>query len=329
MSAATQRRIPVKIAFRQLHFTLEQKEHLTALAQSAGLEPLWYDESAAPNPADLQDCVALMGNFPPEMMKQLPSLRWVQSPNAGVDRLCGDLYAHEDVVLTNCSGAFGIAIAEYMLTGLMMLFRLMPDYAANQQQRTWQRAGQCRSIYGSTITVVGMGDIGSRFAHLAKAMGATVRGVRRTQGDIPADFDAVYTADRLAEAVMDVDAVIMALPGTPATRHLVNADILACMDKRTIIVNCGRGSTLDEAALVAALQEKRLAGAVLDVMEVEPLPTTSPLWHMENVIITPHISGRNEDPINGQSIYEIFADNLHRFIQGQPLSHVVDRSIGY
>lgn len=329
MIAATQRRTAVKIAFRQLHFTQEQKEHLTALARSAGLEPLWCDESTVPDPADLQDCVALMGNFPPEMMKQLPVLKWVQSPNAGVDHLCGDLYAHEDVVLTNCSGAFGIAIAEYMLTGLMMLFRLMPDYAANQQQKTWQRAGQCRSIYGSTITVVGMGDIGSRFAHIAKAMGATVRGVRRTMGDIPADFDEVYTSDRLAEAATDVDAVIMALPGTPATRHLVNANILARMDKRTIIVNCGRGSTLDEAALVAALQEKRLAGAVLDVTEVEPLPASSPLWHMENVIITPHISGRNEDPINGQSIYEIFADNLTRYAQGRPLRHVVNRSIGY
>lgn len=329
MMAATQRRTTVKIAFRQLHFTKEQKEHLTALALAAGLEPLWCEGTAAPDPADLQDCVALLGNFPPEIMKQLPALRWVQSPNAGVDRLCGDLYTTEDVVLTNCSGAFGIAIAEYMLTGLMMLFRLMPDYAANQQQKTWQRAGQCRSIYGSTITVVGMGDIGSRFAHIAKAMGATIRGVRRTEGDIPADFDEVYTSDRLAEAVTDVDAVIMALPGTPATYHMVNADILAHMDKRTIIVNCGRGSTLEESSLIAALRSGKLDGAVLDVMETEPLPAESPLWHMENVIITPHISGRNEDPINGQSIYEIFADNLHRFTQGQPLTHVVDRRNGY
>jgi phosphoglycerate dehydrogenase-like enzyme len=275
------------------------------------------------------NCEVLAGNFPTELVQQLPSLKWVQASFAGVDRLCAVKWANEDAILTNSSGAFGIAIAEYMLTGLMMLFRLMPDYAANQHNKVWQRAGQCRTLWGSTVTVLGMGDIGSRFARLAKAMGATVRGVRRTQGPTPTDYDEVYTSDRLAEAVTNVDAVIMALPGTPATRHMVNEEIIARMDKRTIIVNCGRGATLDESALIAALQQGRLAGAVLDVAEVEPLPQDSPLWHMENVIITPHISGRNEDTINGESIYRIVAENLGRYGQGLPLGHVVDRKIGY
>ena len=319
----------MKIAFRQLYLRPDQQEHLTALAHAAGLEPIWYADDEIPNPADLQDCEVLAGNFPTELVQQLPSLKWVQASFAGVDRLCAVKWANEDAILTNSSGAFGIAIAEYMLTGLMMLFRLMPDYAANQHNNVWQRAGQCRTLWGSTVTVLGMGDIGSRFARLAKAMGATVRGVRRTQGPAPADYDEVFTSDRLAEAVTNVDAVIMALPGTPATRHMVNEEIIARMDKRTIIVNCGRGATLDESALIAALQQGRLAGAVLDVAEVEPLPQDSPLWHMENVIITPHISGRNEDTINGESIYRIVAENLGRYGQGLPLDHVVDRKIGY
>jgi len=329
INPAIQRRITVKIAFRHLFLPEEKQAHLDALARSTGLEPLWYADDETPQACELQDCEALIGNFPPELLSQLPSLKWMQTAYAGVDKLCAAHWANEEAILTNCSGAFGIAIAEYMLTGLMMLFRLMPAYAANQQQKLWQRVGQCRSIYGSTITVVGMGDIGSRFAHIAKAMGATIRGVRRTPGDIPADFDEVYTSDQLAEAVADVDAVIMALPGTPATHHMVNEAILACMDKRTVIVNCGRGATLDEAALTAALREKRIAGAVLDVMEMEPLPAESPLWHMENVIITPHISGRNEDTVNGESIYRIIAENLERYVKGQPLTHVVDRNIGY
>lgn len=319
----------MKIAFRHLFLRPEQQAELSALAHAAGLEPLWYADDETPRPCELQDCEALIGNFPPELLAQLPALKWMQTAYAGVDKLCAAKWANEEAILTNCSGAFGIAIAEYMLTGLMMLFRLMPDYAANQQAKRWQRVGQCRSIWGSTITVVGMGDIGSRFAHIAKAMGATIRGVRRTQGNVPADFDEVYTSDQLAQAVTNVDAVIMALPGTPATHHLVDEKIIACMDKRTIIVNCGRGATLDEAALTAALQEKRIAGAVLDVAEVEPLPASSPLWHMENVIITPHISGRNEDTVNGESIYRIIADNLSRYAWGQPLTHVVDRTIGY
>ncbi len=319
----------MKIAFRQLFLTPERQEELNALACAAGLEPLWYADDEIPNPADLQDCRVLMGSFPAGLVSQLPCLEWVQASFAGVDKLCAATWANENAVLTNCSGAFGIAIAEYMLTGLLMLFRLMPGYAAAQQAQAWQRLGPCRSMYGSTITVVGMGDIGSRFAHLAKAMGATVRGVRRTEGPLPQDFDEVYTSGQLAQAVTGVDAVVMALPGTPATHHLVNGEIIAHMDKRTIIVNCGRGATLEESALIAALQEGRLAGAVLDVTEVEPLPSASPLWHMENVIITPHISGRNEDALNGEIIYRIITDNLRRYGQDQPLTHVVDRTIGY
>ena len=319
----------MKIAFRHLFLRPEQQEQLNALALSAGLTPLWYADDATPQACELQDCEVLIGNFPPELLTQLPALKWMQTAYAGVDKLCAAKWANEDALLTNCSGAFGVAIAEYMLTGLMMLFRLMPAYAANQRDKLWQRVGQCRSVWGSTITVVGMGDIGSRFAHIAKAMGATIRGVRRTAGDIPADFDEVYPSDQLAQAVTDVDAVVMALPGTPATRHMVNEEIIAHMDERTIIVNCGRGSTLDEAALAQALLERRIAGAVLDVAEAEPLPSLSPLWHMENVIITPHISGRNEDTVNGESIYRIITENLDRYGKGQPLTHVVDRRIGY
>lgn len=319
----------MKIAFRHLYLNEEQQAYMNHLAHAAGLEPLWFADDETPRACDLLDCEVLMGNFPPELMGQLPRLKWMQTAYAGVDKLCTAPWANEQAVLTNCSGAFGVAIAEYMLTGLLMLFRLMPAYAANQREKIWQRAGQCRSIYGSTITIVGMGDIGSRFAHLVKAMGAAVRGVRRTAGDVPADFDEVYTSDRLAEAVAGADAVIMALPGTPATRHMVNGEIIARMSSDAIVVNCGRGSTLDEAALASALQEGRLAGAVLDVAETEPLPADSPLWSMENVIITPHISGRNEDTVNGESIYRIITENLERYGKGLPLTHVVNRAIGY
>lgn len=319
----------MKIAFRHLPFTKEQNAHLEALARQAGLTPVWYAPGEMPQAQDLQDCQVLMGYFPPALYKELPALKWLQVPCAGVDRLCGDLYPSDDVILTNCSGAFGVAIAEYMLTGLLMLMRLMPAYMANQQQHTWKCMGECRSIYGSTITVVGMGDIGSRFAHVAKTMGATIRGVRRTQGDIPADFDEVYTSDRLADAVRGADAVVIALPGTPATRGMISREVIAAMDPQTIVVNCGRGFTMDEEALIQALQSGKLAGAVLDVTAVEPLDPASPLWSMENVIITPHISGHDDDPVNYQFIYQIFVENLTRYAAGQPLTHVVDRSRGY
>lgn len=319
----------MKIAFRHVPFTDAQKAELTAIAAAAGHETKWLG-AQTPEVADLIDCEALLGYFPPNLFRELPALRWVQTPCAGVERYCGDLYASPDVVLSNCSGAFGIAIAEYMLTGILMLMRLMPAYAENQQAHMWRCAGSCRSIYGSTITVVGMGDIGTRFAERVKALGAHVRGVRRNAAaPAPACYDEVYATAQLCDAVRGADAVALCLPGTPQTSGLIDAEVFAAMGPQTILANCGRGYTVDQAALTAALREGRIAGAVLDVFAAEPLPADDPLWDMLNVIVTPHISGHDDDPINAASIYAIFRENLTRFIAGQPLLHVVDRSLGY
>ena len=127
----------------------------------------------------------------------------------------------------------------------------------------------------------------------------------------------------------DVDAVVMCLPGTRETTGMISEEVIAAMNPRTIVVNCGRGYTVDQGALTRALQEKRIAAAVLDVAEVEPLPADSPLWDMDNVVLTPHISGHDDDPINAESIYEIFKENLTRYLAGEPLNHTVDRSRGY
>lgn len=319
----------MKIAFRHVPFCAEQIAELNALAAQGGYETLWCEGGALPTAEEAADCEVLMGYFPPDLIKTMPNLKWVQTPAAGVERLCADIYRNPDAQLTNCSGAFGVAISEYMLTGLLMLMRNMPAYMQNQHNHVWKCVGTCRSIYGSKITVVGMGDIGSKFAARAKAMGAYVRGVRRTSGAVPENFDEVYTSDCLIEAVKGVDAVVMCLPGTRATTGMISKEVIDAMGPDTIVVNCGRGYTMDQSALIAALQEKRIAGAVLDVFAAEPLGADSPLWDMENVVITPHISGHDDDPINIASIYAIFTENLRRWINKQPLTHVVDRAMGY
>lgn len=319
----------MKIAFRHVPFNAEQIAELNALAASAGYETVWCPDRVIPELSTIENCEVLMGYFPPDMLKSLPKLKWVQTPAAGVERLCGDIYASDDVVLTNCSGAFGVAISEYMLTGTLMLMRLMPAYMKNQGQHIWKCMGTCRSIYGSKVVVVGMGDIGTKFAQRVKALGAYVRGVRRSAGEKPECFDEVYTSDRIVEAVADADVVAMCLPGTKAAQKLVSAECIANMRPDTIIVNCGRGATLDEEAMIKALQEGKLGGAVLDVFTTEPLPTDSPLWDMENVILTPHISGHDDDPVNIVSIFAIFKENLTRYLNKQPLTHVVNRSRGY
>lgn len=319
----------MKIAFRHVPFCAEQIDTLNALAARGGYETLWCENGSLPTAEEASECEVLMGYFPPDLIKTMPALKWVQTPAAGVERLCGDIYQNPNAILTNCSGAFGVAISEYMLTGLLMLMRNMPAYMHNKQNHVWKCVSTCRSICGSRITVVGMGDIGSSFAARAKAMGAYVRGVRRTAGTAPENFDEVYTSDHLIEAVKAVDAVVMCLPGTKSTAGIISKKVIDAMDPGTIVVNCGRGYTMDQGALIAALQENRLAGAVLDVFEVEPLEKSSPLWDMENVILTPHISGHDDDPINIASIYSIFVENLERWINQQPLTHVVDRARGY
>lgn len=319
----------MKIAFRHVPFTPAQRAELDALCAGYGCQTLWCAPDQAPDAALLADCDALMGYYPTELLAKLPRLRWLQVPCAGVERYCAGVFADDSVVLTNCAGAFGVAIAEYMVTGLLMLMRLMPAYMANQREKVWRCMGECRSIYGSVITVVGMGDIGRRFAHVAKAMGATVRGVRRSPAAPVEDFDEVYTSADLARAVEGADAVALCLPATAQTRGMVSRKVLARMRPDALLVNCGRGVTVDEAALVEALQQGRLGGAVLDVAAVEPLPADSPLWSMPNVIVTPHISGHDDDPVNYQFIFGIFRDNLQRFLTGQPLQHVVDRTRGY
>lgn len=319
----------MKIAFRHVPFNAEQVAELNALAAQGGYETLWCENGAVPTAEEVADCEVLMGYFPPDLIKTMPALKWVQTPAAGVEKLCTDIYQNPDAVLTNCSGAFGVAISEYMITGLLMLMRNMPAYMQNQHNHVWKCVGTCRAICGSKITVVGMGDIGSKFAARAKAMGAYVRGVRRTAGTAPANFDEVYTSDRLVEAVQGVDAVVMCLPGTKSTSGMISKEVIDAMGPDTIVVNCGRGYTMDQSALIAALQEKRIAGAVLDVFEAEPLDETSPLWDMENVVATPHISGHDDDPINIASIYAIFTENLKRWISNQPMTHVVDRTRGY
>lgn len=319
----------LKIAFRHLPFTDAQIARLDNLVRSAGYETVWVEDGRLPSKEELLNCEVLMGYFPPELISQLPALKWVQTPAAGVEKLCKIPYQNEDLVLSNCSGAFGIAIAEYMLTGLLMLMRNMPAYMDNQHRHIWQCEGLCRSIYDSHITVVGMGDIGRSFAARVKALGAKVRGVRRSTGTACDNFDEIYSADHIIEAVKGADAVVICLPGTEETVKIISEKVIRAMEKHTIVVNCGRGYTVDQEALIAALQEERICGAVLDVTAVEPLPANSPLWDMKNVILTPHISGHDDDPINARTIYAICEENLKHFLAGEALTHIVNRQRGY
>ena len=240
-----------KIFCRHLPFSEGQQQLLTSMAEQAGYTMRWLPDAIQ---EDISDAEVLLGYFPVGLMREMQCLRWVQLPCAGAEAFCEDIYAHEDVVLTNGSGAFGVVIAEYLLTGMLMLLRNMGTYRRQQGAHQWKSAGLPRTICGSTVTVVGMGDLGTCFAERVKALGATVRGVRRSAVDGPACYDHVYPVTALREAVTGADVVALCLPATQETRNLITEDILTVMKPGAILCNCGRGKTVDEEALIAVLQ---------------------------------------------------------------------------
>lgn len=319
----------MRIAIGDVPFSQEQIAELERIARAAGCEVQRLSPDAPLSPEALRGFEVLLGFFPGNVLKGLEGLRWMQTPTAGIDFVSGALDPASGVVVTNSSGAYGVAIAEYLMMGVLMLYRQMPAYMNNQRAHAWREEGPSRTIAGALVTVLGLGDLGRSFALRMRSMGAVVRGVRRSAGEKPDFVDALYPVSALADAVDGADIVAICLPGTQETHGLVSEAVLSRMKQDALLLNAGRGAIIDEPALIRALQTKKLGGAVLDVMQVEPLPPDSPLWDMDNVILTPHISGRTEDPACARIIYEIFLGNLERFLSGRPLTHVVDLARGY
>ncbi|MDR0396903.1 MAG: D-2-hydroxyacid dehydrogenase [Oscillospiraceae bacterium] len=321
--------MPRYIVLRNVPFTKDQVEALVKVINDGGFEALVSVGDEMEDSFPWEDCEAFLGVVRKEYIKKLSTAKWLQLAWAGAESLVGADYPNNDTILTNASGAYGKAIAEYMLCGALMLRHNLHTYARVQGGKEWNRIGVTRGMYGSRVVVVGLGDIGGTFAKYAKAMGAYVVGVRRSKGIAPEYVDELSPYEDLEGALKNADVVAVCLPATKETVKLFGERHVNAMKPEAVFVNAGRGVTVDESALTAALMHRRIAGAVLDVTEVEPLPKDSPLWDMDNVVITPHVSGRMDDPPNSKLIYEIFMDNLTRFCEGRPLKHVVDRDRGY
>lgn len=287
------------------------------------------------NEADLDaligQCEILYGYIPPEKLRAAESLRWLACASSGVEQYLGEyLYANPGVILTNSAGAYGITISEHIIMTLLMLLRRMPEYNAVTAAHQWESLGRIRSIYGSVITVIGTGDIGTAFAQRAKALGAAhIRGVHRNNRVLPRCFDESYAVEDLDFALAGADAVIMCVPGTKETENLMTRERLGLLKKTSVLINVGRGSSLDQDALMDALNSGKIAGAALDVTTPEPLPADHPLWNTKNLILTPHVSGNMTLDITCDLDVNLFCDNLTRYCRKQPMKHIVERSVGY
>lgn len=280
--------------------------------------------------ASLAKCEILFGNVTPDVVNKMTSLKWVHAQTAGVDMYLNEaVNLPERVLLTNSTGAFGIPIGEYMLTTTLMLLRHMPFYMAQQKAHIWEWGATATNMYGRKVAVVGLGDIGGRYAYLCHMMGAQVTGVVRTKRDTMPDYvQEIYTTADIQTAIKDADIIALAMPGTSETEGLMSKALLATAKKGAIIVNVGRGNAIDQDGLIALLQSGHLGGAALDVTTPEPLPEDSPLWDMPNVVITPHMShgGRGN---TGAFICDKFLRYLQDYVNGRPFEKVIDRRVGY
>ena len=266
----------------------------------------------------------------PAQLKDMTALRWFCASFAGVDNYVDEgLYAHPGVLLTNSAGAYGVTIAEHVMMVTLLLLRQYPLYAHSMARRQWHAPVPMGSIYGSRVTVLGTGDIGSNVARRFRAMGAAhLCGVRRSGKPAP-DFDETLPFTALDDALPRTDILVMALPGTAETAGILSRERLALLPKNAIVVNVGRGTAIDQDALVAALTAGAIAGAALDVMVPEPLPQDSPLWTAPNLILTPHCAGNFSVAVTRDRDVALFCEDLERYAKGLPLLRLVDRKLGY
>lgn len=277
------------------------------------------------------DYEIIYGMPPREDIKDFQNLKWFCGSFAGVDAYLDDsLYPDPAVMLSNSSGAYGVTIAEHLIMVTLMLLRHEVGYCADAAAHRWGSVQPMRSIIGSTITVVGTGDIGTQFARRAKAMGAvSIRGVRRTKKAADPAFDEIHTTDELNSLLPDTDILVLAMPATAETEGLLSASRIALLPKTAFVVNVGRGTAIDQAALVAALNEERIAGAALDVFITEPVPQDDPLWTAKNLLLTPHIAGQMSLGYTRDRNVELFCEDLRRYGAGEKPLRLVDRHIGY
>ncbi len=276
----------------------------------------------------LSDVEVILGNVPPRLLAHAGKLRWLQLNNAGTEGYCGGALP-EDVLLTNATGAYGLAISEHMVGMLFELQKNLNLYSRNQREHVWKSEGHVRIIEGSRVLVIGLGDIGTAFAQKMKGLGCRTVGIKRREARKPEGVDDLYTLERLERQLPLADIVALCLPGNQDTRHMLNEERIGMLKNNAVVLNVGRGMTLDTEALTRALKEGRIAGACLDVTDPEPLPSDHPLWDMENVILTPHVSGGFTLPETLEKILNICIENLECYLVKRPLRNVVDRKTGY
>jgi phosphoglycerate dehydrogenase-like enzyme len=266
-----------------------------------------------------------------DLVRVVPKLRWVQASMAGAGEIAERAgLQNTDVAITTASGVYSRPLAEFVLMALLAHVKDLDRLRRDKAEKRWREA-HTETLRGKTLCIVGLGNIGRVVAERARPFEVRVVGVKRTvrEDDAAWDYaDELYATRDLHPALQEADYVVVTLPGTPETYRLLNEEAISAMKPGAYFVNVGRGKVVDEGALIEALKSGQLSGAALDVFEEEPLPRESPLWVLENVIVSPH-STDNVPGLTNELQTELFCDNLRRYLNGEPLRNELDKKLLY
>ena len=330
-----------------LRFTEAQLDHLRSVSSRYAItQQTCHDEAEVARALAQHPRTEVLYTFhvPANVQELAPDVRWIQLHSAGADHILDQPFMDSEVSITTASGIHATPITEYVLASMLAHRWRVPLWTHCQRERDWP-SGRWQlyarpELRGSTLGILGYGSIGREVGRLGLAFGMRVLALRRSAGRTDAGFAVEETGDpegtipgrfyapeALHEMLAECDYVVVAVPLTPATQHLVGEAELRAMKPTAILINIARGPIIDEAALVRGLREGWIAGAGLDVFEEEPLPSDSPLWDLENVLLSPHVAGFT--PRYDERAVALFAQNLARYVSGQSLLNLVDKTRGY
>ena len=304
------------------------RESIRKAAERHGFSVSFYNSSSEALPY-LADAEIVFGQSA-VLAKNAPVLCWLCTPSAGVNHFTAPgCFANPNAVLTNSSGAYGVTISEHIVMVTLELLRRQQEYSSYTLAGKWFRGLPIRSIMGSRITLLGTGDIGQETAMRLRAFRpAGITGINRGGNNPHGLFDRVEKQEQLDSILPETDILVISLPGTAETLHMLNARRLAMLPDHALIINVGRGTVIDQPSLEAELRKGRLFAA-LDVFEQEPLPDDDPLWNCPNLLITPHVAGDMTLPYTRQRIVELFLEDFENYCAGRPLARQVDLKRGY
>ena len=307
----------------------KHKDMIVKAAKTAGASVLFV-KSEDDIPEDFEDPEIIYG-FGMKTAGKNKNLKWLCVPSAGVDYLLKPgIFANEECLITNSSGAYGVTIAEHIIAVSLMMMRHLTDFYLGSSRGEWGKPKPVRSLKGSRITVLGTGDIGCSFAKRVSAFEPeSITGICRSGICDCEAFGKVLKTDDIDAVLPLTDLLVMSLPDTDETKNILSRRRIGLLSEGAYVVNVGRGSAIDEDALADSLESGKLQGAALDVFKTEPLPKDSRLWNTRNLIITPHIAGNLTLEHTLDRNVEMFCEDLDNYVNGRPLKNLIDRKKGY